>query len=150
MNWMRQAACNPDLPDTDAILNRLTDTLGWTVDIWDVYFPPSTDHPDAFPLRQAAIGICRDCPVQSECVDTAIRRGDYAGIHGGLSSLEKKALAARLRVPGAPLLECGTLRGARRHYREGERLCDGCRRAVREDKRARTEREQARMVAAAG
>ena len=131
------AACRPSDPYTATTIKRLTELLNRDVDVWDLFFPPSSDHPDAFTLRQAAVGICRTCPLMWECGEWAVRNGDFDGIHGGLSRPEKHELGRRLRLPNADQGKCGTYGGAVRHRRDGEKPCRSCASAEYEANRQR-------------
>jgi WhiB family transcriptional regulator, redox-sensing transcriptional regulator len=53
-----------------------------------VFFPPR--HPKS-KSRQAK-KICRDCPVQLECLQFALRTDSRCGVFGGLSEAERHKL----------------------------------------------------------
>ncbi|MFI9845082.1 WhiB family transcriptional regulator [Nonomuraea sp. NPDC051941] len=64
----------------------------------NVFYPPAPDEPKQKPApgrklpvynEAKAKRICRGCPVRTECVDDALRRGDMSGMHGGLTEEEK-------------------------------------------------------------
>lgn len=44
-----------------------------------------------------AKAVCRDCPVQLECLDYALERTIWHGVWGGLTEQERRALAVRDR-----------------------------------------------------
>ncbi len=78
-DWRNQAACRNMDPD--------------------VFFSP-----DAFETKQerddreaAAKAVCATCPVRERCLEYALEAGERYGIWGGLTELERRALA-RQRV----------------------------------------------------
>ena len=98
------AACRETDPYTATTIKRLSDLLGYQVDVWDLFFPPPLDsnREEAVIFRQAAVAICRTCPLMFSCLERAIELRDWDGIHGGKSRPEKLALAAaRRRTRGA-------------------------------------------------
>lgn len=56
----------------------------------DMWFLPEGD-----PGTRAAKTICRDCPVQAECLRIAMANNEQYGVWGGYDSLERRALARR-------------------------------------------------------
>ena len=76
-----------------------------TVDTWraraacrgpetSLFFPPSnTERREDRDQREArAKAICRDCPVQRDCLDHALAVGEPHGIWGGLNESERRGL----------------------------------------------------------
>lgn len=61
-----------------------------------LFFPPS--HAEAKIDRDArerrAKAVCAGCPVRRQCLDYALRIGEQHGIWGGLTEVERRALAA--------------------------------------------------------
>ena len=59
-----------------------------------LFFPPSnTERREDRDLREArAKAICRECPVQRECLDHALSVGEPHGIWGGLNESERRGL----------------------------------------------------------
>ncbi len=52
----------------------------------DVFYPNQGESPARAKL------ICRDCPVQSECLDWALRTNERFGVWGGKSDQEREKL----------------------------------------------------------
>lgn len=75
----------------------------------------------------AAVEICRSCPVKGECAAYAARH-QCLGVWGGEVLSQRRTYGGRITAD--PLMPdehgCGTLAGARRHYRAGTRLCAPC------------------------
>lgn len=59
-----------------------------------LFFPPSTPEPrqEREDRENAAKEICRNCPVQTDCLDYALRIRESHGIWGGLNEFERKQL----------------------------------------------------------
>jgi WhiB family redox-sensing transcriptional regulator len=59
-----------------------------------VFFPPSYfERKDEKLEREArAKAICRECPVQRECLDHAVHFGEAHGIWGGLNEHERRQM----------------------------------------------------------
>jgi WhiB family redox-sensing transcriptional regulator len=59
-----------------------------------LFFPPSsTERREDREVREArAKAICRECPVQRECLDHAVEFGEAHGIWGGLNEHERRQL----------------------------------------------------------
>ena len=117
MRW-ELAACRVDSPVVQHVTARLSDRLGWDVDVYDMFFPPATDHPDEPFLAGAAVALCNTCPLIVECGEYAASNGQFDGIHGGLRKPAKKALAKKLGVP-----RHGTITG----YTADRCRCQDCR-----------------------
>jgi len=65
--WHAKAACHPE--------------NGHWPDIW---FPEARGSVSR-PIRAAdAVNICRQCPVRTECLRTAIENGETSGVWGGV------------------------------------------------------------------
>lgn len=78
MDWRHQAACR----DVDP----------------DIFFPVGTTGP-ALAQIEAAKAICESCGVQRECLDWAIDTSQDAGVWGGLTEDERRAVRrSRQRV----------------------------------------------------
>lgn len=113
------------------------------------------DHPadDWFPnagesaKRERAVRICRhECPVIAQCAEYALRTQPPFGVWGGLT---QRQLTALIGTPGARrssglseylLQPHGTPAAARRHYRNGEKLCPACLEANARQKAKRARR----------
>jgi hypothetical protein len=98
--------------------------------------PPDTWFPDQGDpaTRDLALRICRDCPVIRECGQFGFL--EPWGIWGGMSQKRRSSLrgtraidVAHEAMRGQHLQPCGTLAAYSRHYRNGEKPCDECRRA---------------------
>lgn len=76
-----------------------------------------------------AKAICASCPVTAECLAYALTNREKAGIWGGLSERERRALPKPARPPQVSPAECGTDSGYRAHRRRGEDACRRCREA---------------------
>ncbi|HXF73738.1 MAG TPA: WhiB family transcriptional regulator [Actinomycetota bacterium] len=71
MDWIRRARCRDEDPE--------------------LFFPIGTTGPAASQLARAK-AICRLCPVRLECLEWALETGQDAGVWGGLSEEERRAL----------------------------------------------------------
>lgn len=105
---------------------RHADCVGHNPDLW---FPKTRDHSTA---RQAK-NICRQCPVQTECLQHAQQHDIRWGIWGGLTPTERRRQTARRRTPGQCLN--GHIQNERTSYtnNEGHRACRVCRRGYQTD-----------------
>lgn len=77
--------------------------------------------------RRAALNVCADCPVRTECLEDALSgpRNDDYGIRGGTTSEQRRRIHTQ-RNP-RPAAECGTLSGWRKHQRSHTTVCGACR-----------------------
>lgn len=68
------------------------------------FFRARLDAPAASPSAVAAAKeVCALCPVQPQCLRHALRRGEPAGVWGGLDPRERRRLlTAHAEGPGAP------------------------------------------------
>jgi WhiB family redox-sensing transcriptional regulator len=69
----------------------------------DLFFPSSPTGFGAAQLEQAR-RLCRDCPVQRQCLAEAMKMGDVEGIWAGTTQAERKRARrarARSRAPEA-------------------------------------------------
>jgi WhiB family transcriptional regulator, redox-sensing transcriptional regulator len=57
----------------------------------ELFFPVGTTGPAAVQLETAR-GICMRCDVKAECLEWAMATGQEAGVWGGLSEDERRAL----------------------------------------------------------
>ncbi len=71
MDWVHRARCKDEDPE--------------------LFFPVGTTGPAAVQIEQAKT-ICRRCDVRAECLEWAMATGQDAGIWGGLSEEERRAL----------------------------------------------------------
>lgn len=84
---------------------------------------------DDLKIQNFAKAVCRLCPVQTECLNFALRTGQRFGVWGGVSASRFAALRAdrgitvRLRAPH------GTAARYKQHYRDGETPCERCKSA---------------------
>jgi hypothetical protein len=53
----------------------------------ETFFPAPSEPPDA------AIALCRGCPVQGSCLAWALQAGDLHGVWGGTTARERRAMA---------------------------------------------------------
>jgi WhiB family transcriptional regulator, redox-sensing transcriptional regulator len=87
MEWVHRARCKDEDPE--------------------LFFPVGTTGPAADQI-DAAKAICLQCEVRAQCLEWAMATGQDAGVWGGLSEEERRALrrtrrreAARARVIAA-------------------------------------------------
>jgi WhiB family redox-sensing transcriptional regulator len=88
--WAARAVCRPGSgvdPET----------------FWPLSAGGRGDHDTTTDLDQAAdaIAICRQCPVQSDCLEFAIEHGEFRGIWGGMTP-HQRAWHARHHRRAAP------------------------------------------------
>lgn len=74
MDWRHRAICRDEDPE--------------------LFFPVGTSGP-AIAQIQTAKAVCGRCPVASECLAWALESGQDAGVWGGLSEDERRALKRR-------------------------------------------------------
>lgn len=74
MDWRHHALCRDEDPE--------------------LFFPIGTAGPAAVQVHQAKL-VCRRCPVVSDCLTWALDTGQDAGVWGGTSEDERRALARR-------------------------------------------------------
>ncbi|MEX1047375.1 MAG: WhiB family transcriptional regulator [Actinomycetota bacterium] len=87
MDWVHKAKCREEDPE--------------------LFFPIGTTGPAAEQV-DAAKAICMICPVRLDCLEWALATGQDAGVWGGMSEEERRALrrarrresAARVAVAG--------------------------------------------------
>jgi WhiB family redox-sensing transcriptional regulator len=80
MDWRHEAACRDEDPE--------------------LFFPIGNTGPALVQIEEAK-AVCRRCPVIDECLRWALETGQDAGVWGGLSEDERRALKrrnARLRA----------------------------------------------------
>ena len=82
MDWRHHAVCRDEDPE--------------------LFFPIGTSGPALLQVEQAK-AVCRRCTVTEECLSWALESGQDAGVWGGMSEDERRAVKRRggLRV-GAP------------------------------------------------
>lgn len=71
MDWRHRAACRELDPE--------------------LFFPVGVSGPSILQTAQAK-AVCFGCPVESECLEWALRTGQDAGVWGGKSEQERRAL----------------------------------------------------------
>lgn len=116
------------------------------------------DNPDEF-MAPRGIGtkqlraLCKSCPVAETCFDWALHRERW-GFWAGTNEEERKAYRKRLGItleePNAwmdrrppEFAPCGTAAAGKRHQRNGEPVCEPCRRALMyADRKAKERRAQ--------
>ena len=59
---------------------------------------PETFHHPSHAVLQQAKKVCLDCPVQMQCLNDALVRGDQFGVWGGMEPEERRRLMQRVRV----------------------------------------------------
>jgi WhiB family redox-sensing transcriptional regulator len=74
MDWRHRAACRDEDPE--------------------LFFPIGTTGPALLQVEDAK-AVCRRCAVTSECLDWALDTAQEAGVWGGMSEDERRALKAR-------------------------------------------------------
>ena len=74
MDWRNDAACRDEDPE--------------------LFFPVGTSGPALSQITQAK-AVCRRCPAMSECLTWALESGQDAGVWGGMSEDERRALKRR-------------------------------------------------------
>ena len=72
MNWRHRAACRTEDPE--------------------LFFPVGNSGPALLQIGEAK-AVCRRCPVASPCLSWALETGQDAGVWGGMSEDERRALA---------------------------------------------------------
>jgi len=79
MDWRHHAACRDEDPE--------------------LFFPIGTSGPALLQVEQAK-AVCRRCPVTDGCLQWALESGQDAGVWGGMSEEERRAVKRRggLRV----------------------------------------------------
>ena len=60
----------------------------------ELFFPVGTSGPALLQIVQAK-SVCRRCPVVNECLTFALENGEDAGVWGGMSEDERRALRRR-------------------------------------------------------
>jgi WhiB family redox-sensing transcriptional regulator len=79
MDWRHKAACRKEDPE--------------------LFFPVGTSGPALEQIAEAKL-VCRRCPVVSPCLEWALTSGQDAGVWGGMSEDERRALKCqRARHP---------------------------------------------------
>lgn len=80
MDWRHRAVCRDEDPE--------------------LFFPVGTSGP-ALAQQEQAKAVCRRCPVASQCLAWALQTGQDAGVWGGMSEDERRALKRRTARPRA-------------------------------------------------
>ena len=93
MDWRDRAACKDEDPE--------------------LFFPIGTTGP-AIAQTAEAKAVCARCPVTEPCLEWALGSGQEAGVWGGLSEDERRALRRRVRRAGASADVDLTAKGAAR------------------------------------
>jgi WhiB family redox-sensing transcriptional regulator len=60
----------------------------------ELFFPVGTSGPALLQIAEAKT-VCRRCPVVTECLTWALETGQDAGVWGGMSEDERRALRRR-------------------------------------------------------
>lgn len=74
MDWRHRAACREEDPE--------------------MFFPVGNSGPALLQIAEAKT-VCRRCPVSSECLSWALASGQDAGVWGGMSEDERRAMKRR-------------------------------------------------------
>jgi WhiB family redox-sensing transcriptional regulator len=74
MDWRHRAACREEDPE--------------------MFFPVGISGPAILQIAEAK-NVCRRCPVLSKCLSWALETGQDAGVWGGMSEEERRALKRR-------------------------------------------------------
>lgn len=77
LDWRHRAACRDEDPE--------------------LFFPIGTSGPALLQVEQAK-SVCRGCPVVDECLHWALDSGQDAGVWGGMSEEERRAVRQRAVV----------------------------------------------------
>jgi WhiB family redox-sensing transcriptional regulator len=77
MDWRHHAICRDEDPE--------------------LFFPVGTSGPALLQIAEAKT-VCRRCPVVTECLTWALESGQDAGVWGGMSEDERRALKRRTRT----------------------------------------------------
>ena len=77
MDWRHRAICRDEDPE--------------------LFFPVGTSGPALLQIAEAKT-VCRRCPVVTECLTWALESGQDAGVWGGMSEDERRALKRRSRT----------------------------------------------------
>ncbi len=80
MEWVHRAKCKDEDPE--------------------LFFPIGTTGPAATQIDEAK-AVCMQCPVRMECLEWALATGQDAGVWGGLSEEERRALRRTRRREAA-------------------------------------------------
>jgi WhiB family redox-sensing transcriptional regulator len=80
MDWRHRAACRDEDPE--------------------LFFPVGTSGPALLQIAEAKIA-CRRCPVSTECLNWALASGQDAGVWGGMSEDERRAVKRHNARTGA-------------------------------------------------
>lgn len=97
-------------------------------------YPPEMWFPDKADTasRDAALRVCRGCPVVTQCRAFAIDNTIPHGVFGGQTQKVRNKVLG-IRADAAPvedwqldLKPCGTAAAYRRHQRRGEKPCVAC------------------------
>jgi WhiB family redox-sensing transcriptional regulator len=80
MDWRHRAACKSEDPE--------------------LFFPVGDTGPALLQIAEAK-AVCRRCPVQAQCLNWALTSGQDAGVWGGLSETERRAVRQRDARTGA-------------------------------------------------
>ncbi|ALE78914.1 WhiB family transcriptional regulator [Pseudonocardia alni] len=80
MDWRHDAICRDEDPE--------------------LFFPVGTSGPALMQIAEAK-SVCRRCPVTESCLQWALESGQDAGVWGGMSEDERRALKRRSTRPRA-------------------------------------------------
>lgn len=121
----------------------------WTAWALCTQADPEAFFPEQGVSSRAARKVCRNCPVQAECLAYSLIAPERFGVWGGLSAQARKrrypeAFAPQRERRGATPPGCGTEDGYHRHKAAGEPIDSACRSAAW---RARAARDKALAVA---
>lgn len=78
MDWRHDAVCRDENPE--------------------LFFPAGNTGPALLQIAEAK-AVCRRCPVASECLAWALESGQDAGVWGGMSEDERRALRRKKATP---------------------------------------------------
>ncbi|MCX4690730.1 WhiB family transcriptional regulator [Kitasatospora purpeofusca] len=74
MDWRHRAACRDEDPE--------------------LFFPLGTTGPAVLQIMEAKT-VCHRCPAQEQCLTWALETGQDAGVWGGMSETERRAMKRR-------------------------------------------------------
>lgn len=78
--------------DRGASLLSVDPPESWEVDAVCAQVDPELFFPEKGGSTRDAKKLCATCPVREECLNAALQRGEYWGIFGGLSPMERRKL----------------------------------------------------------
>jgi WhiB family redox-sensing transcriptional regulator len=78
------------------------DATDWMLDALCAETDPEVFFPDRGAPNRDAKRVCAACSVRVECLEDALAKGERAGVRGGLSEMERRALLRQRRASVQP------------------------------------------------